>query len=118
VYIRSVRQFIEWYEKENEEKFVPKEITTLDLQDWKQYMQIREKLTPATINKRVSSIKVYWTFLLDAQLAAVDITKKVKSKHSSKVNEAPRWLTRKEVTQILHAVENGKKEWEKKRDKQ
>ncbi|WP_051272184.1 tyrosine-type recombinase/integrase [Shimazuella kribbensis] len=117
VYLRSVRQFIEWYEKENDEKFVPHEITTLDLQDWKQHMQIREKLTPATINKRVSSIKMYWSFLLDAQLATVDVTKKVKTKRSSKVNEAPRWLTRKEVARILHTVDNGKKEWERKRDK-
>jgi integrase/recombinase XerC len=73
-------------------------------------------LKPATINKRISSL-VYWSFLIDAGLAPVDITKKVKTKRSSQVNEAPRWLERREVAKILHAVESVKNEWKRKRDK-
>jgi site-specific recombinase XerD len=49
----------------------PKDITTLDVQDWKQHMQTHDKLKPATINKRISSLKVYWSFLIDVGLAPV-----------------------------------------------
>jgi integrase/recombinase XerD len=41
----------------------------------------------------------------------------VKTKRSSQVNEAPRWLERREVAKILHAVESVKNEWKRKRDK-
>lgn len=116
-YLRSVRLFEKWYTETNDADFIPKDITTLDVQDWKQHMQTHDKLKPATINKRISSLKVYWSFLIDAGLAPVDITKKVKTKRSSQVNEAPRWLERKEVAKILHAVESVKNEWKRKRDK-
>ncbi|WP_230199127.1 tyrosine-type recombinase/integrase [Risungbinella massiliensis] len=117
VYKRSVTQFIEWFEETNDTKFGPRDVTTLDMQDWKQHMQVGEKIAPATINKRISSLKVFWSFLIDSNLANVDITKKVKTKRSSKVSEAPRWLERKEVARILHAIESGTNEWKKARDK-
>jgi site-specific recombinase XerD len=86
-YFRSVRLFEKWYTETNDADFIPKDITTLDVQDWKQHMQTHDKLKPATINKRISSLKVYWSFLIDAGLAPVDITKKVKTKRSSQVND-------------------------------
>ncbi|MBH8599218.1 hypothetical protein I8U17_15575 [Thermoactinomyces sp. CICC 10521] len=109
------RLFEKWYMETNRVDFIPKDITILDVQDWKQHMQTNEKLKPATINKRISSLKVYWSFLIDTGLAPVDITKKVKTKRSSQVNEAPRWLERREVAKILHSVESVKNEWKRKR---
>jgi integrase/recombinase XerD len=116
-YLRSVRFFEKWYTETNDEEFEQKNITILDIHDWKQYMQINQRLKPATINKRLTSLKVYWSFLVESGLANIDITKKIKIKRSSNLNKAPRWLERREVAKILHEVDQVKNEWKRKRDK-
>jgi len=80
-------------------------------------MRIHERLRPSTVNKRLSSLKVYWSFLIDTGHVAVDITKKVKIQRISSLHKAPRWLERHEVAQILHAVDNEKNEWKRTRDR-
>ncbi|MBN2910253.1 phage integrase N-terminal SAM-like domain-containing protein [Polycladomyces sp. WAk] len=61
VYLRSVRFFEKWYTESVNDDFEPDNITALDIQDWRQHMQIQDKLHPTTINKRISSLKVYWS---------------------------------------------------------
>ncbi|MDN4593827.1 tyrosine-type recombinase/integrase [Polycladomyces subterraneus] len=115
-YLRSVRFFEKWYTESVSNDFEPAQITALDIQDWRQHMQIHDKLQPATINKRISALKVYWSFLVDQGLAKVDVARKVKVKRVSKLNEAPRWLDRKEVAKVQHAIESENNEWKRARN--
>ncbi|WP_124728132.1 tyrosine-type recombinase/integrase [Staphylospora marina] len=115
-YLRSVRLFEKWYTESVDDDFEPANVTALDIQDWKKHMQIHDKLQPATINKRISALKVYWSFLVDQELVKVDVARKVKVKRVSKLTEAPRWLDRKEVAKVQHAIESEENPWKRARN--
>lgn len=115
-YLYVVRSLAKWYEEWTGDAFNPEEVTALDLQDWRSYLQTVKGYSPATINKQIAAIKSYWAFLTDQELTEVNPTRKLKMKRSSVVNLAPRWLSRHEQAKLLHEIEKEKRDWKKKRD--
>lgn len=115
-YLHSIGFLKDWYEERTGEAFEPGNITPLDLHDWKSYMETVRRYSPSTVNKHVAAIKKFWAFLIEEELATVDPTRKVKTKRSSVLSMAPRWLTRKEQAKLFHRIEKEKREWKRARD--
>lgn len=115
-YLYAVRSLVQWYEERTGDDFNPEEITALDLQDWRSFLQTVKGYSPTTINKQIAAIKTYWAFLTDRELTKVNPTRTLKMKRSSVVNLAPRWLSRQEQAKLLHEIEKEKRDWKRTRD--
>jgi integrase/recombinase XerC len=116
VYVRSVRQFTEWLLGSRGRTLDPDEVSPQVIHDWISYMQTVEKVAKATINKRIASLKVYWSYLLEMKIAVHDPTKKVKMKRVSRLEDTPSWLTEVEQTKLLNIIRREENEWKKKRN--
>lgn len=79
-YVASVVALEKWVVERTGENFNPDFLTSRDLHEWVSFMQTVEKLAPATINKRVAAIKVYWSYLVQAGYSILNPTIKVKKK--------------------------------------
>jgi len=115
-YLHTVKLLAGWYEGSNGKEFNPEEITPLELHNWKSYQQTVMKFKPATINKNIAAVKIYWTFLVSNKGFQVDPTVKVKMKRSSQLSLSPRWLTRQEQSKLLQTVLRVKNLWKQSRD--
>lgn len=115
-YLHSIGFLKDWYEERTGETFEPGSITPLDLHDWKSYMETVKRYAPSTVNKHVAAIKRFWTFLIEEEIVSVDPTRKIKTKRSSVLSLAPRWLTRKEQAKLFHRIEKEKRDWKRTRD--
>lgn len=117
IYVSTVNELAKWYEETNGEPFVPEQITSLDLHNWRSYLETVKKQTPATVNKKIASLKTYWSFLIETERTNVDPTRKVKMKTLQTSTMAPKWLSRREAQRLLHAIENNEKnEWKRTRN--
>ena len=105
-----------WVVERTGENFNPDFLTSRDLHEWVSFMQTVEKLAPATINKRVAAIKVYWSYLVQAGYSILNPTIKVKRKRISPLAQAPRWLSRLEQDKFLHQIHKEKNAWKKTRN--
>ncbi|MBN6192909.1 tyrosine-type recombinase/integrase [Aneurinibacillus sp. BA2021] len=115
-YVAAVLTLEKWVEDRTGDEFNPDLITSRDLHDWVSFMQTVERLAPATINKRIAAIKVYWSYLVQNDYSTLDPTKKVKMKRISTLEQAPKWLSRSEQDRFLHAIEKEKNPWKKSRN--
>ncbi|EOO23307.1 hypothetical protein ICM_05697 [Bacillus cereus BAG1X2-3] len=115
-YVAAVLALEKWVFERTGENFNPDFLTSRDLHEWVSFMQTVEKLAPATINKRVAAIKVYWSYLIQAGYSILNPTIKVKRKRISPLAQAPRWLSRLEQDKFLHQIHKEKNAWKKSRN--
>lgn len=115
-YVASVVALEKWVVERTGENFNPDFLTSRDLHEWVSFMQTVEKLAPATINKRVAAIKVYWSYVVQAGYSILNPAIKVKRKRISPLAQAPRWLSRLEQDKFLHQIHKEKNAWKKTRN--
>ena len=107
-YIHTVKEFMQWYSESNGE-FILQNITPLDVKDFLSWLNTAKKQSTSTINKKAGGLKSYFNYMLnEAELITVDPTAKVKYKKISKLELAPRWLTRSEQARLLHEINKTK----------
>ncbi|PFK16375.1 tyrosine-type recombinase/integrase [Bacillus cereus] len=116
VYVRSVRQFMEWLQISHERNWNPDEISAKVIHEWIHHMQTIEKVAKSTINKRIASLKVYWSYLIKQRIAIYDPTKKIKIKRISRLEDTPRWLNDMEQVKLLNLIRREENEWKRKRN--
>ncbi|EJQ59711.1 phage integrase N-terminal SAM-like domain-containing protein [Bacillus mycoides] len=116
VYVRSVRQFMEWLQISHERNWNPNEISAKVIHEWIHHMQTIEKVAKPTINKRIASLKVYWSYLIEQRIAIYDPTKKIKIKRISRLEDTPRWLNDMEQVKLLNLIRREENEWKRKRN--
>lgn len=114
-YVAAVLALEKWTVGRSDD-FQPDQITARDLHDWISFMQTVEKLAPATINKRIAAIKVYWSFLTTYGFSMLNPAAKVKMKRISVLDLSPKWLTRNQQDKLLHQIEKEKGEWKRVRN--
>ena len=96
-YLTVEKEFISWYEKENQCVFKPNVVTSYELQKWKNALKDTEAnngkpFAPTTINNKIVCLKAYFQYLKDIELLqvnpAVDLaTIKIQNRFPT-----PRWL--------------------------
>lgn len=101
-YLEDVRGFASWFEQTNGEDFSPTSVTPLDVREYKQHLYAVRRLKPATVNRRLVALKVFFAWAVREGLVAsnpavnIEMVKQVKS--------PPRWLDRKEQFAFLREV--------------
>lgn len=103
-YRTQLRLFFNWM-KANEYSEDPKEITSMDVADYRNYLQEEGKL-PRTVNTALASIEALCQWMLDE--GRIDNNPAQKVKRVEQVDEAPKWLTRSEKARLLRVAEREK----------
>lgn len=105
VYPGKIRLFAEWFSGRYG-KFDPKKITSLDLVEYRNYLQgnagRKGKASPATVNTALASLKMFFGWLKSKGEIADDPTEEVRSVAGKRA--APKWLDRNQQFALLRAV--------------
>lgn len=62
-YIQNIMSFVKWFKETNEISFEPDKVTEIDIRDMRSYLQNIKKLKESTINLRLTSLKIYFSYL-------------------------------------------------------
>jgi len=67
-YLSDMRHFMGWFKQATGESFSPADTDWRDLQDWRN--QAEKGFKPATVNRRISSLKTFFAFALEQGLTS------------------------------------------------
>lgn len=99
-YLSDLRQFEKWLAN-NGIAFNVADIITRDITSWRDQLQAKQK--PATVNRKLVSVKQFFAWALEKQLIARDPARSVKLIQFEA--EPPRKLSQKEERAFIRAVE-------------
>src|SRR5215212_4633624 len=102
-YRSDLAHFVRWFADSTAEPFSPAAITPTDIRDYRSHLLNVERRAPATIQRRLTTLRKFCQWALAHEQATEDPTKGVKSVAS--VPRAPRWLEKKDVDKLLRAGE-------------
>ena len=102
----DLRAFAAWFAETNGETFEPSKITPTDLREYKQAMIVRLGLRPASVNRKLATLKSFLKWAADSGLVADAIAHKV-PRFEREARPGPRWLDRREQSALLRALERG-----------
>jgi site-specific recombinase XerD len=99
------RVFADWYLQTNGELFDLARLTTLDLNDYREWA-VAEGMAPSTINRRLGFLKQYATWGLEQRIVEPSVRAAIKEvKLARQQKLAPRALSQVEVRRLLKEVE-------------
>jgi site-specific recombinase XerD len=102
-YLTDLRLFAEWYTQTRDEPFKPKSITPTDVRDYRSHLLNIKRQAPATINRRLVTLRVFCRWAMNVELIASDPTSGIKP--VKQVQQAPHWLDRKDQYALRRATE-------------
>lgn len=87
-YIDNIILFTDYYKQVEKQEFEPMVIAKIDVVDYIRYMQIENKLSVATINLRIQSLKAYYQYLSSVEIVTKNPLKNIKKLREIKTHEA------------------------------
>lgn len=112
-YTQDLNHFFKWIHQRYEPPHFISMLTSSDLKDYERQLKSDESIAPTTVNRRLVSLMKWSEFLLTSGSTSVNLSNNIKIKKIQKQNNI-RWLTRKEVGKLLHAIELTKQQNHKK----
>lgn len=107
-YLADIRHFAKWFQETNGQELALKEITPTDIRDYKSYLLTNEKRQPATINRRLATLRRLCAWAKREGLIDDNPTEDIKG--VEKVKMAPRALEKKEADRLIrYAYKSGNK---------
>lgn len=103
-YTQDLNHFFKWIHQRHEPPYMISMLTSTDLKDYERQLKSDESAAPSTINRRLVALMKWSEFLVSIGSTTVNLSKSIKIKRIQKQNNI-RWLTRKEVGKLLHAIE-------------
>lgn len=104
--IRSYRQdlmdFERWFKETLGRRPEPQDITPLDLREYKLALVQVRRLSVATVNRRLSSMRVYFEWALERGVIAQNPITELRAMKQDRWG--PRWLTRKQTFALVRAT--------------
>lgn len=108
-YLADLEIFKKWFLETNDyPEFNPSDVTPTDLREFKQFLMINKEMKPASINRRLASLRSFlkWTNEIGVS-PHIQMSKIPKFEKTEKTGI--RWLDRKEENALLRVVErNGR----------
>jgi len=102
-YKSDLHAFSHWFNETNDESLTPSSITSLDLKEYVQYLDVTKQQKPATMQRKLASIKSFlnWAHTMK-HIDYILPTPKIKRDNRP---SAPHWLTKKQQHALLRAAE-------------
>lgn len=102
-YSQDIRKFSLWFSEINQEDLSPTSLTPQDIKQYKYFLLLDQKAAPATINRKINSIKSYCKWANKSGIINYDPTTDIKPIKEQELS--PKWLDKKKQYAILRAVE-------------
>ena len=96
-YLSDLHQFVDWFEQASAESFSPAEVDWRDVQDWRNAAE--KTFKPATVNRRISSLRTFFAWAIEQDLCPADPTRRVKGVEQQTL--APKALADDDLKRIL-----------------
>ena len=103
-YAQDLNHFSKWLPQRYEQPHLISMLTSTDLKDYERHLKSDSSIAPTTINRRLVALMKWSEFLVSSGATNVNLANNIKIKKVQKQNNI-RWLTRKEVGKLLHAIE-------------
>jgi integrase/recombinase XerD len=108
-YSQDLYFFLNWIYQRYDYQNSVTDITSVDIKDYERELKSNSLIAPTTINRRLVSLKQWTEFMSTYGYTPFNLGSNVKVKKIQRQNNI-RWLTRKEVGRLLHAIELTKQE--------
>lgn len=95
-----------WYEAATGEPFDPATLTPTDLRHYKRALVEQQGLKPASINRKLATLRSFLHWASESGKAPAPIALKV-PKFEPEERRGPRWLDRRQQNALLRSVERG-----------
>lgn len=102
-YLADLRHFARWFALSNGQELALKEITPTDVRDYRGYLLAVERRQPATVNRRLTTLRRLCAWAKREGLLGEDPTADIKGVEM--VRMAPRSLEKKEVDRLIRYAE-------------
>jgi integrase/recombinase XerC len=102
-YLSDVRHFARWFEQSNGQPPTPETITPTDVREYRQWMVTVKDLAPATVNRRIASLRAFAAWAYTAGLVATDPTENIQLVEEQ--TSPPRWLDRREQAALQRVLD-------------
>lgn len=103
-YSSDLGHFLIWYEQTNGQ-LLEGAFTPTDVREYKAWLQTNERAAPATINRRLASLKAYGAWLVASGLAEFNPAAAAREVHQQRL--APRWLDKAAQSRLIRELERG-----------
>lgn len=103
-YSQDLNYFFNWIQQRYEPPHLISILTSTDLKDYERQLKSESTIAPSTINRRLISLMKWSEFLVTIGSTNINLANNIKIKKVQRQNNI-RWLTRKEVGKLLHAIE-------------
>lgn len=105
-YRTTVAHFLKW-KVERDGEYIIEETRPIDIKEYTSYLKYQCKRKPATINKYIASLKVFFAFLFDQGLVKDNPMTRIKIESLEYANSAneTKWLTKEEQDRFISYVE-------------
>jgi len=103
-YVQDLLFLENWLFSRHSDPIMVEAITKTDIKDFESEIKINSSLSPATINRRLVSIKKWSDYLFESKYSPVNLGREISVMKVQKQNTI-RWLTRQEVGRLLHVVQ-------------
>ncbi len=101
-YHLDLKQFGEWFAGVNGDEMEPVNVTPTDLREFKHFLIEEEQLKPATINRKLASLRAFMKWAAGEKLLEVPPRM---PQGVEQVQSAPKALDRREMSALIRAVE-------------
>src|SRR5580765_2694713 len=102
-YRADLALFAQWCEATNGEVFSAAAVTPTDIREYRGYLQNVERRAPATINRKLASLRAFFRWAHATKLITESPTEAVKGVQGEPA--ATRWLDKRQADRLIRAVE-------------
>lgn len=104
-YMADLEKFARWFQKSNGETMRLRDVTPIDVRDYKAHLQTVKKFKPATINRRLAALRSYFSWAIDEGIISED---PVRVRNVEEPQTAPRSISEREYHRLLRVVQKGR----------
>ena len=101
-YISDLKKFAEWFKLSTGEQMGLDNVTPVDVRDYKEHLQTVKKYKPSTINRRLASLRAFFTWAIEDGLVEEN---PVRVRNVEEPQTAPRSLDEKTYHRLLREVQ-------------
>jgi len=101
-YLADLKKFSEWFKVTNDENMLLRNVTPVDVRDYKAHLQTAERFKPSTINRHLSSLRAYFSWAIQEGLIKEN---PVRVRNLGEPPRAPRSLDERLYHRLLRSVQ-------------